>query len=312
MQSDYLLHQTKAIKKSFDNGSKLMLQKYMDGLNIFDIADTKEWTEIFNSTESMGNAKYLAESETPPISSLNEGRQTSITQARFGDAIEVTSTDRQRFKDNTTSVDIYLTRQRNRLLRSLNHFFITEIHKFINEGFNSGSNYLAPDGVEIFGTHTWATTGSSSWTNATNSKLNVSALDALDEYGGAFVDGNGQENPLSFDTIVVKKGSDNAREAKRILAEGITPTAINDINIYEGAMRIIETPYITSANKNFWVAFALNNVESSPFRVAVTKRPQLSEPWIDKNEAVRTNAEGFFTFGVVDMPFATYAGNGTL
>ena len=49
-----------------------------------------------------------------------------------------------------------------------------------NEAFNSGSSYLAPDGVEICGTHSWNTSGAATFSNASVAVLGAEAIQDLE------------------------------------------------------------------------------------------------------------------------------------
>jgi len=123
----------------------------------------------------------------------------------------------------------------------------------LNDAF-AGTYYLAPDGIALCGTHVYKSTGNT-FVNSGTAVFGQDAIDDLEDYGGAFVDANGKPLPITFDTIIVKKGSDAAREAKKLFGmHGMTPTSVADINIYEGEYTLIETPYITAANKKFWFA----------------------------------------------------------
>ena len=196
------------------------------------------------------------------------------------------------------------------------NFFLNEMFKFLNYAFVS-TYYAAPDGVALCGTHSWNTPGASTFNNAGTAILTQEAMDELDEYGGAFLAPNSETGlmvpmPLDFDTIVVKKGSANSRMAKMLFASGISPIAVADINIYEGSKTIIETPYITSTNKNYWFAFASKDPMGNPLKIGIGEYPTLREPIRQNNEAVRTNCTGFWKQGIVNMPYAIFGSNGTV
>jgi len=307
MLNDYALQEVKGIKKSFDNASR---QTIMDFIQVpyFDTVVTSEWDEIFNSTEGMEGTKKLSPDETPPTMVLENGYNVTLTPDRFGGAIQVTTTDMEKFKDSTTMVDKYITKQRDQALKTLQHQLVTQAHLMLNEAFDSGSDFLAPDGVEICGNHSWAT--GTTFDNSATDALDQAAVDTALEYAGDFTMSDGKPAPLNFTVIVVKKGSAAAREAKRLFAFGISPTAINDINIYEGELTIIEVPYITTANKLNWFMFDLS-VEVSPLYVGINKVPTMEAPIVQNNGAIRSNVEGFWKTGVQNMPYNVYGSTGT-
>jgi len=309
ISADFVLEEIKGIKESFDNGSKLSIDKYK-ALPIFNIESTDEWSEIFNSTESMDGARELTEQETPDITTLEEGYNVTLVTKRFGSAIEVSETAMQEMDDTSTKVSTFLMRERDKVLRKNRYLFVKNMHKFLNESHDSGSDFLAPDGVEICGSHSWNTAGSTAWDNSATATLSSSAVDAAMLFGGAFVDGSGEEMPQTYDTIVVKLGSAPARMAKKLFAEGITPTHIDDVNIYEGEFTIIELPLISVANTNYWWMFDTKQ-EKSPLYMGIKKYPTMNEPIKQNNEAVRSNVTGFWKQGVTNMPYMIYGSTGT-
>lgn len=308
MESDYILQEVKGIKKSFDNGSKLSLEQFI-ATPYLSVKNDSEYTDIFTSTEGLGQTKELAEMETPPVLRLQDGRSITLVSKRFGNSINVTEADQVKFGDSTIKVREFLMRQRDRSLRSIHEHMNYSIHRMLNEAFTSTSEFLAPDGVELCGAHSWA--NGDAWTNKATAALSSAAIDAAFEYAGAFVDSAGQPMFQDWDTIVVKKGSAAHNEAVRLFAKDIVPTAVNDINIYEGGMlRVIATPYITTTNKNFWFLFA-SKLEESPLYMGITKTATLSDPILEKNNSVTTNATAFWKQGINNMPFNVYGSNGT-
>ena len=306
MLNDYALHAVKGVKKSFDNAAQASIMEYKDS-RLFTFEDTTEWTEIFNSTEALSGSKELCENETPPTTTLDEGYQVSLTTKRFGGAIELTEDDMMKAGDSTVLIDKYIERKRNQLLVDNRNLFLTRIFAMYNEAFSSTSDYLAPDGVELCGTHTWSSGGT--WSNAGTTAMSETALEELQVYGGAFTDAKGRPMPVTFDIIVVKKGSATSKEARKLAGVwGMVPTKVADINIYEGEYTIIETPYITTANKAYW--FALSSRMENPLYVGIRKMPSMNEPIRQNNEAVRSNCTGYYKQGINNMPIGIFGSTG--
>lgn len=304
---NYLLQDVKGIKESFDNMTRIAIMSFA-GLPVFTIEETDQFSEIFTSTESFSGTIQLAENETPPINNLQDGFSVTLTDNRFGNGIEVTSTDKQKFKDGSVKVMDFLIRQRDGLIRDVRNRFITDIHSVYNDGF-AGATFLAPDGVALFGVHSWNTAGAATWDNGVTPALSPAAVDTAFEFGGSFVDASGKPMPQSYNLIFVKLGGSAEREAKRIFAEGITPTAINDINIYEGGIvTIVSSPYITSLTAWFMMDTRDSDI---PVYAGIGKMPQMEEPIVQNNQAIRTNAEGFWKVGINNMPYQMYGSDGT-
>jgi hypothetical protein len=311
---EYQLQALKGIAMVFNNAQMNDINKYKDN-RLVDIYPTTEVFQNFTSTEGMNGGGELSDEETPPLLTANDGFSVQIEEKRFGRGISLNETELRRLKaDSSLKVQKVLLDKANMLKASQTNFFVNRMFDFFNYGFVT-TKYAAPDAVALFGTHSWATPGADTFSNAGTAKLTMSAIDALEEYGGNFLAPNSEDgimvpNPLDFDIIVVKKGSENAREAKRLFAMGISPVAVADINIYEGSKTIIETPYITYANRNNWYAFASKNPMGNPLKIGIGEYPTLREPIRQNNEAVRSNCTGFWKMGITNIPFAWYGSTG--
>jgi len=305
--TDAALQRVKGIKKSFDNGVKNNLEQYMEN-RVINFYRTSEISEIFTSTESMSGIKELSEQEAPPVLTLEDGYSVTITEKRFGGAISLSEAIYKREgKDTTLKVDSFLKRQRNKIMKASVRKLLTDAFLMLNEGFDSTSDYLAPDGVELCGSHTWASGGT--FDNGVTAALDEAAVDTAFEYAGAFTDPAGIETPLNFDTIVVKKGSATEREARRLFAEHIAPTAIGDINLYEGSMTIVSTPFITTTNKAYW--FMLDSSEETALAVGIGQYPMMNDPIVQNNQSILSNVTDFRKQGIINMPYMFYGSDGT-
>jgi hypothetical protein len=306
LDQNYALQAVKGIKLSYDNGVKEQLEQYQDN-RVIGFYTTPEVTEIFTSTEGLSGFRKIGNLETPPTLALEDGYSVSLTEERYGGALTLPENVYLRAgKDGTWKVDAYLERQRNQLMKEAVHVMLTDAFSMINDAFD-GSSFLAPDGAPICGTHTWASGGT--FTNKTTAVLSAEAVDDVVEYGGDFTDPSGKPMPLNFDTIIVKKGSPNSVLAKKLFASGIYPTKVADINIYEGSFTIIETPYITGANKNFW--FMRDSSLENSLIFGIGKYPSMNEPIIQENQAIYSSITAFWKLGVANMPFDIYGSDGT-
>jgi len=299
---DYALQAVKGIKEVFHNAVQYDLNVFRDQ-NIVNFYSTDEFNEIFTSTEGLNGVKELAEAEAPPVLALEEGYSITLSETRFGGAIQLTSTQMRQARDNTTRIDGFLAQQQAQLLQGTRNFMLNFAFYPLNNAVNASALTLSPDGVALLGTHSWNTPGAATWNNlSTSATVTEAAIDAASLYGGDFKDPSGKPMPLSFDTIIVKKGSNNARAAKRLFASGISPVAIDDVNVYYGEYTIIETPYITAQASWFLRDSSLPN----SVRIGMGQMPTLEEPIRQNNGAVRSNVEGFMKNGVFNLPFDWY------
>jgi len=304
--TNYVLQDVKGIKESFDNASRIAIMSYA-GLPTFMIEETDQFSEIFTSTESLGGTRELGEHETPDVNNLGDGYSVTLSDVRYGNAIEVTETDQRKFKDGSVKVDTYLIRQRDNLLRDVKNKFVTGIHDVYNDGF-TGANYVAPDGVELFGVHSWNTAGAATWDNSATAALSATAVDAAMEFGGNFKDASGKTFPQTYDTIFVKLGGTSAREAKKLFASEIVPDTVNEVNIYEGEFTIVESPYLTDGDA--WTMIDTKAYDI-PVYAGIGQMPALNEPIVQNNQAIRTNATGYWKIGINNQPFNMYGSDGT-
>lgn len=304
---EFALQAVKGIAKSFDNGMSGKIDQYMDN-RMVDMYQTDEVFEIFTSTEGMTGAKKLARREAPPILDLQDGYSVQIQENTFGGAIEVPFEDYKRWQnDSTLKVDAYLMRERDQLMRTNTQLFLEEMFVFLNSAFAT-TYYAAPDAAALIGTHTWKTPGAATFSNAATALLSSTAIDALETYGGAFALADGKKMPIDFDTIIVKNGSANHREAIKLFAKEIKPTQVADINIYQGTKTIIATPHLDNAN--YW--FARSSKLENSLKLGIGMKPTLQEPIRQNNEAIRTNCMGVWKQGIVNMPFDWYGSTGTV
>jgi len=307
VSADYAVQAVKGIKKSFDNAVQNKLEVYMDN-RVIDFYNTSEISEIFTSTEGLNGSKELTELETPPSLKLEDGYSVTLSEKRFGGAVVVPEGTYSRgVGDTSLKVKDFIMRQRNQLMKDNVNLLITNAFAMYNEAFDAGSDYLAPDGVELCGAHTW--NSGETFDNSDTQALDTAAVDAAVEDGADFEDASGKPMPINYDTILVKKGSAAFRTAKKLFAEGITPTAVNDINIYEGEFIIVATPYITTANKAYW--FMLDSNLDRSVAVGIGQAPMMHAPIIESNQAVRSNVTGFWKQGILNMPFDIRGSNGT-
>lgn len=306
--ADYTIAQVKGVKEQFHNGCQMNLQEYMS-MGYLKFYDTPEVSEIFNSTEGMTGYTELGIHQTPPSMSLEQGYQVTITEKRYGGALIVPSTTYKRHvPDKTWKVDDYIAEQTAQIMKTAVRKVLTDAHLMLNESHDSTSVYLAPDSVEVCGAHTWNSGGT--FDNSATAALDADAYDTAWEYAGAYTEPSGKEEPLNWTDIVVKKGSAAHREAIKLFAKEIKPTAVGDVNIYEGELRVIETPFVTTANKTKWWLYDLS-VATSPLAVGIGIYPTMDDPIRLENASIRSNVEDFRKQGVINMPYNIYGSDGT-
>lgn len=300
LSTQFLLQQTKWINENFENAAREaeMVSAYN---KIFRVIDTNNYDSIYTSTEGASLPTYLTESETPNNFTLWEGYKVTLSSQEFGQNLIVPYKVRLLKNDSSVVFDEVVKEQLDQLVISAKYFIEKETHKMLNNGF---STVLAPDGLSLFNNaHAF-----NSWVTFDNllaaSALDLSVIDEVERIWWAFVDGNENEFPIVFDTIIVKRGSKAAEAAKRIfgLNRGqYQPTSIANVNIYEWEYKIIETPYITSNTAYF---FTSSNTPwmTNPLHVEFVDRPGIKSMIEKENLDVVYPCAGSFKYGVVNMP----------
>lgn len=270
--------------------------------------NTNEYSEIFSSLEAMDPIRDLGELETPDVLDLEQGYNITLTAGRKGGSLVVSETTMVKAGDDTTKIDAYLMEQRNQLLKSVSKKIMDDAFYAYNHAFDTSSVINAPDGLELCATHTY--NGGGTFTNKVTAALSESAIDAAWEYAGAFKDQGGREMPLNWTAIMVKKGSATAKKAKQLFgAENMVPTSIDDINIYAGELTIVETPFISTANKLNWFLID-TNIMDSPVICGMVKTPTFGEPLTLENNSIRSNVTGYWKTGIAKLPINVYGSTG--
>ena len=308
-KSDYVLQAVKGIKDVFNNAMQDMLGQFQENRAI-EFYVTGEADEIFTSVEGLTGIEDLGEEETPPSLALEDGYTATFSPDRKGGAIVIPEGVQNIDQgDSTIKVDNFLREQRDQLLKATQNKMLVSAFYMLNNAHNSAAVTLAPDSVELCGTHTWATGGT--FNNSATAALDDDSMDDLEKYAGDFYDPTDTDRPYphDFDIIIVKKGSDNAVMAKKLFAFGISPTNIADINIYQGSKTVVETPYITTANTNYW--FARDSRFRNSVILGINRAPALREPIKQDNEAIRSNCTAFWKRGIRNVPHDWYGSDGT-
>jgi len=307
--ADYVNEALKGIKEVYDNAMAASLEQFKENRAIA-FYTTNVDDEIYNSTEGLTGIEALGEEETPPSLALEDGYTTTVSPARYGGAIVVPEKIYGIDKgDPTTKVDVYLRRQRDQLLKATQNKMIVDAFYILNNAHNASSLVLAPDSVELCGTHTWAS--GDTFDNSATAALDADAIDDMEEFGGAFTDPTDTTRafPHNYDTIIVKMGSDAERMALKLFAFGISPISVADINIYKGTKTIVSSPYITPTNKAYW--FGRDSRITNSVMLGVNRMPAMREPIKQNNEAIRSNVTTHYKRAIRNVPHDWYSGNGT-
>jgi len=305
--AQYTNQAVKGVSEVFNNAIEVDIMKYADA-KIFDLVTNNIFNDVYSSTESLSGTVELSPSEEVPVSELADGYSVNYSSRRYGNSIVVNETMMVQAMDSTMRIDEFLKEQARLLMVDVKHKMLNTVFDILNDGFDTSTD-SAPDSAAFFGTHTW--NGGTTFVNNVTAALSSGAIDTMEEYAGAFVDQSGKPMPLDFDTIIVKKGSAAEREAIKLFAKEIKPTAVNDINIYEGSKTVVGTPYITTANKLNWFARASKVPTRNSLRLKVVQMPKMHEPITNyDNLSVKSAITGYWNAQIVNMPYDWYGSTG--
>ena len=307
--TDYVNQAFKGIKEVIHNAMSDSIEALKEN-RVIDFYNTTEAEEIFTSLEGITGIEELGDEETPPSLALEDGYKVSFEPDRFGGRLVIDERTRLvNANDGTTKVKGFLKEQTKQILMALQNKMLVSAFYMFNNGHNSSALTLAPDSVELWGTHTWSTGGT--FNNSATAAMDADAIDDMEEFGGDFYDPTDTDRPFGhdYDIITVKKGSDAARMAKRLFAYNISPIAVADINIYKGAKTVVETPYITTANKAYWSG--RDSKFTNSMILGINKTPGMNDPIKQDNEAISSSVTAFWKRGVKNIPHEQYGSSGT-
>lgn len=299
----------KGVKEVIHNAMSSSIEALKEN-KVIDFYNTSEAEEIFTSTEGITGIEELGDEETPPSLALEDGYKVSFESDRYGGKLVVDERTRLiNANDGSIKVKGFLKEQTKQILMALQNKLLTSAFYMFNNGHDSGALTLAPDSVELWGTHTWMTGGT--FNNSATAALDADAIDDMEEFGADFYDPTDTDRPYphNYDIITVKTGTDAARMAKRLFAYNISPINIADINIYKGEKTVVETPYISPANKNYWSG--RDSKFSNSMILGISKTPGMNNPITLENEAISASVTAFWERGIKNIPHENYGSSGT-
>jgi hypothetical protein len=306
----------KSVKQYFDNQSweSVMNSAYA---MIYDVSDTTEYDTSYISTEGSDLPQYFDEAEPLVRSTIGKGHRVAYSKAEFGKIMSITKKARLKVPDTTEAILKIANSQKDSAIISMNNFLERQMWALLDyaNGSNAAYSILAPDGFALYSdTHTWNSTNATFDNNLGTAALTLATAAAVEAYGGAFVDANGNAMPQNFNKIFVKKGGTASRQAKTLYsntnAQGqYETTTLGDINIYAGSVQVIEIPWMSSGNDYVFVADAEVNGVDNPLFCEFVQRPMAEEVFKENDNLNRDMPySASFAFGIKNMPFNILGG----
>jgi hypothetical protein len=305
----------KTFKEYFDNQSMEAVRNSAF-TRIYDVSDTTEYTTSYISTEGSDQPEYFDEGNPLKRSQIGKGYRVTYSKAEFGKIMSITKKARLKVPDTTEAIAEIANSQKTSALVTMNSFLERETWSLLSHANGSNGSYkiLAPDGVALYGTHTWNSTGGTFNNNLGTAAINLALAQAVEAYGGAFTDANGDAMPLNFNRIFVKTGGAASRQAKSVYAamnaQGQYQVAtLGDINIYQGSVQVIEIPWMTSGNDYVYVADTMALGIENPLFVEFIQRP-MAEGTFKESDNLSWDMpySASFAYGIKNLPINILGG----
>jgi len=302
----------KAIAKTFYNQAGEAM-KYSVMSQIFDVQDTTEYTEAFTSIEATNNVDRVEESWNYPESWMEKGYKTAFESAEFGHKLVITKKARNKERDVTEKILQLANKQKNYAIVALHHFLEKNTSEIFNQAFSS-TKYLAPDWKVLCASdHSWNSTPAGktykTWSNLLSaSALDLTQVDAVEKKAWDFKDATGDQKPLHFQYVMVKKGWTASRQALKIFARKdamwqYLVSTIWNLNIYQGAYMVIENPWMTSDTAYFFLTWPDTEIERS-IMARFVERPRIQTEFKERENLDWYTVAGWsMKYGIRNQPY---------
>lgn len=270
-----------------------------------DVRNTTEYTSNINSTEGIKEPSWVNESQQPVQHRLEKGYKTTLVSREFAHQIVLSYKARVKARDSKERLSEYIAQERDAAIFATYQFMEKEAHRMLNFA-TTNTYYVAPDGLSLINAaHTWNSSTATFSNIMSSAPLTAQVVDAAMAYGGAFTDAQGLQMPLSFDTIVVRKGGAASRAALKLFGRGTSDqymaTTIGGVNIYFGEMTIIETPYLSNSNAYFFMD--LSGKYANPLRFDIVDFPGVQDLIPEANGDFVYPIFGSVKIGIQNAPF---------
>lgn len=277
------------------------------GINmVFEVSDDFDYDKGFTAIEGGTGVDWVDEQANRPDVDTAESYEKVLSSREFGGKVIITKKERLKRKDPSVLMDYVINKKVPVGVADMANFVEEKTMTMLNNGFTTA---LAPDGVAIFGNHTYKSSGNS-FDNSSATAAGEAALTELEKYAGDFKDAFGKPMPISLTTLVVKKGSTAAKNFKQVLAgdNKLQAATIGNVNIHNnGTYTLVETPFITSDTA--WYAF--DPRKDNALVVEFVERPTMEEMIRRENGDEVQPLSGSMKFGCAYLPTNWYGSTGS-
>jgi hypothetical protein len=177
---NFTAHQQERVKESFKQYTDVAMVETAVS-KLFNVNNSNDYDRGYTTIEGADTVGYFDEQEHLKNLSLEEGYEATGSSREFGGEVTITKKERLKAKDDTTIFNKVVDEKIPAATARMMSFIEIEGHKLFNDGF-TGSEFLAPDGNPIFGSHTW-NSSTATFDNGVTEVFSATALDNLEEYG---------------------------------------------------------------------------------------------------------------------------------
>lgn len=197
--------------------------------------------------------------------------------------------------------DLYseIKKKANLLARSVNYTRQYYAAYPFNHAFDP--DYKGPDGVPLCSdSHPFAPGSTDTWSNVGNFELNADNVEKVRNLMMAWTDDKGNLLGINPDTLIVPPA---LRKAALVIADSDKEpdTNFNNVNIWRGALNVIEFPFLT--DHNAWFMVDMERMKTF-LRWFDRKKAQIEGPEYDfDTDVAKYKVEARFSFGWDDASF---------
>lgn len=223
------------------------LKQYADYLaKIYNVQSSKKAAEYNLGSGELGTLdEWTATGNQVSYEDINKGYKSTYTHKKYSKGFKV---ERELVED-----DLYneVQKKPRKLARSV--YYTRQIHaaSVFNNAFNA--SYLGPDAKPLCSAShpTGPNNTGTTYSNVATTALDATAVETDRVNSMGWKDDKGNMLVVNLDTLIVPR---NLRKAALIVADSDKEpdTSDNNVNVWKGALKVIEWPFLTDSNNWFF------------------------------------------------------------
>lgn len=279
------------------------------------VMSCSQWAEVeYNSnfyyenllTEGTSRPRFKGEGEVVKDQSLQIGHNVLLSARSIGGVIKISQEKMNRQADTDSAMNEIIENLGFEQLLAFYEIMDEDSHRMLNEiEIGSTKESQAPDGQPIVSESHQYKSGLtfSNKMSVAGTQMSLNQIKAAISVGGRVVDPMGYRNPMTYDKLVVKKGSSAMHDAMSALGmENYRPSTRDDVNSYivsRYGMEVVETKYMDSDTAYMF----MDSSKGSPFFVRIAKRPSVvGSTFNTSTQELEISMNAEVIVGLIKMP----------